>query len=121
MILVNEIVRYNAPNNLHTQFGVHVINSDKMDKSKCTWICHNNTSYCLKNHVKINKRYLRYTNQIYFGTIKALAATGNYAIANILLYVLLFPILIYALFIKSIGHKKKLKQIKLAIRNGNFN
>ncbi len=83
LILINEIVRPTINETGYSKYGISVINPIAKNTDKCTWICHNNTSYCKEHHVKILKPYFSLTDLFYFGVIGLLAMTGNYGAANV--------------------------------------
>ena len=109
MIMVNEIVRFKN-NNHYTSHGFTILNPTAPIKDKCTWNCHNNTAYCIKHHIKVIKPFIKFTNTIYFGEINALRSTGNYGLANILLFVIILPIWIYYFIVKSIALMTTIKR-----------
>jgi len=116
MIMVNEAVRFN--NNAHyTAQGFTILNPIAPIKDKCTWNCHNNTAYCIKHHIKLIKPFIKFTNSIYFGEIQALRSTGNYGLANILLFVIILPLWIFFFIVKSISLMKKIKRKTNGINN----
>jgi hypothetical protein len=78
MILINEFVRINTNEEGFNKQEVIAINSAKKQKEKCSWVCHNDTDYCKKNHVKLVKPYFDKIDPIYFGIIDSLKSTGNY-------------------------------------------
>ena len=102
MIVINELVRHNTNEIGYSKQEVSAINSEKKFANKCTWICHNNSNFCKENHVKYVKPYFDKIDTIYFGVIDSLKFTGDYRLANILILVALFPLIIYALLIGSI-------------------
>lgn len=112
MIIVNEIVRPTVKEKPYSKHGITAINSVDKITNKCTWICHNNTTFCKVHHVKYLKNYYAHTDPIYFGTIGLLAKTGNYGLANIVFLVILFPILIWLFIIKSLNIQDNIKIIK---------
>ena len=78
MIMVNEFVRLNTNEKGYTKGkwgliqNITAINTADKLKGKCTWICHNHTNYCKKNHVKLAKPYFNKIDPIYFGIINSL-------------------------------------------------
>jgi hypothetical protein len=99
MVIVNETIAHKKKEKGYRINTIEAINSNKADANKCTWICHNNTLYCKEHHTKMIQPFFKYTDPIYFGTIQLLMATGNYGAANILLYVVFFPLTIGVLMI----------------------
>lgn len=112
MIIVNEAIRPTIIEKPYSKYGITAINSVANNPEKCTWICHNNTTYCKENHVKYLKTYYPYTDTIYFGTISLLAKTGNYGLANIMLYVILLPLFIWFFIIKALNIQEAINKIK---------
>ena len=112
IFIVNESVRY--VNKLKHN-NTYKINTSIENPNKCTWTCHNNTSYCKKNHVKMNKNDLAKTESIYWGIISMLKSTGNYKIANLILFLVLFPISIWLLIINILSAQNKIKKISNAV------
>lgn len=101
MVLVNESVRIQDETHSKSK-GFVLLNTTEPVKNKCSWNCHNNTAYCIENHIRYIKRYLKYTNPIYFGAIGALKSTGNYGLANIVFLVILMPLWMFYFLVKSI-------------------
>ncbi|MDC1534971.1 hypothetical protein N8383_01805 [Flavobacteriaceae bacterium] len=120
MIMINELVRLNIKEEGYTKQvkwglpiqGITAINSIKLMPDKCTWICHDKTDYCRENHVKLAKPYLEKTDLIYSGIIKFLKSTGNYAFANIIILVIILPLIMYILLVKSISLEFKIRKLK---------
>lgn len=110
--MINEFVRLNSNEEGYNKQGVTAINTAKKQKEKCSWICHNNTNYCKNHHVKLAKPYFDGIDPIYTGIINALQSTGNYGFANILFLVILLPLIMYILLIKSIGLQFKIRNLK---------
>ncbi|MFY9311037.1 MAG: hypothetical protein WAQ28_18485 [Bacteroidia bacterium] len=93
--------------------GIMAINSDEANPLKCTWNCHNNIMHCLSNHrIKLLKPYLNIISPVYMGIIFLLKATGNYALANIVFLVVLWPLFMYFLLLKSIELRLEIKLLK---------
>ena len=109
---MNELLRPSLTGNRYQAHGVTAMNSAKANLDECSWICHNNTSYCKDNHVKVLKDYFDYTDPIYFGIIHLLKSTGNYGVANIVFLVILFPLIMYLLLIKSIDMNRQINMLK---------
>jgi hypothetical protein len=112
MILVNEYSRGKIQASTYQSRGQDTINSAQRDPQKCTWACHNDTGFCKAHHVKFDSRHFPYTDPLYFGMITLLKGFGNYGLANILLLVLFFPILIYLLLIKSLNIQDQLNKLR---------
>ena len=98
--------------NTYKYNGFKTINSSKKVKNKCTWRCHNGTNYCKENHVKLVKPYFDKTDPIYDGTIKSLQKTGSYVSANIIILVIILPLIMYILLVKSISLEFKIRKLK---------
>jgi len=111
MIVINEIVRFHIKEKPYTIHGVKAINSAKYMSNKCTWVCHNNTNYCKKNHVKYLKRYYFLTDIFYYKFINALLSSGHYVAANIIFIVILIPGIILFLFVKALNIQDKIKKL----------
>ena len=120
MIVINEFVRLNTNEEGYTKQGkwgldiegVTAINTEKKLKDKCTWICHNNTNYCKENHVKLAKPYFDKIDPIYDGIIDSLKSTGDYGLANIIFLVIILPLIMYILLVKSISLEFKIRKLK---------
>jgi uncharacterized membrane protein len=112
MIIVNEVVRPTIREKPYSNYGITAINSADKNTEKCTWICHNNTTYCRNHHVRYLKNHYAYTDTIYFGIIGLLAKTGNYGLANIIFLVILLPLLIWLFIIKSLNIQDKINKLK---------
>jgi hypothetical protein len=112
MIIINELVRINTKEEGFNKQGIMAINTAKQQKDKCSWICHNDTDYCKEHHVKLAKPYFDQIDPIYFGIIASLKSTGNYALANILFLVILLPLMMYGLLVKSIQLQFEIRRFK---------
>jgi len=112
MITINELTSLNITEKGYAKKGIVAINSAKKLKDKCSWACHNNTVYCKENHVKFAKPYFDKIDPIYFGIIHALKSTGNYRLANIIFLVILLPLGMYFLLVKSIAIQFEIRSIK---------
>jgi hypothetical protein len=111
IISVNECLRYsNQPNFKKSQFSV--LNSSELMANKCSWICHDNTNYCKTYHLSYSKTTISYTDPYYFGVIDVLKSTGNYKLANIVLFVFIMPIWIFFFLIKCVHLIHKIKPKK---------
>lgn len=112
MVIINEFVRFHEEVTPYTNFGITMINPLAPDQENCTWICHNQTQYCKDHHVKHLAPYFETTDLIYFGVIDHLHQMGNYAVANLLILVLGFPLAIWLFLIKGVSYQLKINQIK---------
>lgn len=112
MVAVNEFARGSVTEDGYTSHGITAINSAEGFKEKCSWACHNDTKYCKEHHVKLAKPYFAQIDPIYFGIIRSLQSTGNYGLANIIFLVILIPLLIYILLVKSIRLQRQIRHIK---------
>lgn len=112
MILVNESVRLTIKDKPYSIGEVTCINSADKILDRCTWICHNNTTYCLKNHVKSGMRTISFTKSIYFGIISMLKSSGNYMKANLVVFVLIIPITIWFFLIKVLDNYHIIRKLK---------
>lgn len=111
IVIVNEVDRPKGNEQSYSINGVSTINSANFLPDKCTWVCHNNTSFCKKNHVKFLKPYYSKTDVFYHGLIDILKSTGNYGAANIIFLVFLLPFIFWYGIIKSIDLRDKIKQL----------
>jgi len=118
MVIVNELVRPTLTGKPYQAHGVTAMNSAQVNLDECSWNCHNNTDYCKQNHVKVLKDYFEYIDPVYFGIIHLLKSTGNYGLANIVFLVILFPLIMYLLLIKSIDMNRQINMLKSKKNNG---
>lgn len=112
IVLVNEYSRFTATNKGYIRKGITAINSGIKTPEKCSWHCYSDTGYCKRYHTNLLKNYTSKVDPIYFGVIKSLHSTGDYGLANIIFLVILFPIMMYVLLIKSIAIQRKIKKLK---------
>ena len=112
MIVVNEMIRPTIKERPYSYHGIKAINSSDKILDKCTWICHNQTSYCKAHHVKMNRLCFKFTDRIYFGVIMLLASTRSYWSANIVFLVLIFPMFIWYLLIKSLNLQDEINKLR---------
>lgn len=112
MVIVNERARNTINENPYSINNIMAINSADKVAHKCTWICHNNTSFCKVNHVRYLKKYFGFTDTIYFGAISLLFSTGNYGLANIIFLVILAPLIMWLLLIKSLNIQDKINKLR---------
>jgi hypothetical protein len=112
MIAVNETTRKNIKEVGYKTQNIVAINSAIRTEHKCSWICHNDTDYCKNVHVKLAKPFFPIIDPIYFGIIHSLKYTGNYGLANIIFLVILLPLVMFILLVKSIQLQFKIKTLK---------
>ena len=113
MVLINETIRPKIKEKPSVAHGITPINSAEYLPNKCTWICHNETTYCKTHHVKYLKSFYSITDVFYFGFIGLLASTGNYDAANIIFLVFLIPFTILYFIIRSLNiHDEIRKNLK---------
>lgn len=91
MVIVNEYSRSVEPSHDFRYHGLNTIHPGKQIKYKCSWYCHEHTNICKLQHARIPKRYLKYTDGLYFKIIECLKKTGNYTLANVILLVCIIP------------------------------
>ena len=113
MIVVNETARSKISEKPYILKGVPTINSAEAFSDKCSWKCHNNTSYCKEHHLKYVKGHLKYIDPFYSGFINLLQSTGSYGLANILLLVIAWPLLMFYLLVKVLDFHSEIKKHKL--------
>ena len=112
MILINESIRSSIKERPFKYNGFKIMNSDDRIKNKCTWNCHNRTSYCKSHHLKFLKQYISFTDEMYKGEIYLLRSTGKYELANIAILVIFIPFLILYFFIKGLDMRNEIKKIR---------
>lgn len=108
MVVVNESMPSSDFIHSNEIYGIKTANSAQQFLSKCSWACHNNTSFCMSNHVTYLKKYLPATDRVYFGAINLLRASGNYALANIIILVLFLPFAMWYFIVKSLDMQTKM-------------
>jgi hypothetical protein len=104
MICVNESLRGKMQEKAYHKNGINAMNSAEKTPNYCTWYCHNDTDYCIKNHNKIIKGdFLVFTNRIYNSIIRFLSSVkGSYQVMNVLFLVVGIPLLIWLLLVSAI-------------------
>ncbi len=93
-------------------YGIKAANTSAPMPNYCSWMCHNQTKYCKENHVNFLSNHFKYTDPVYFGIISMLHGTGNYKLANVILFVLILPILAIMMFIKILRFQIKISGLK---------
>ncbi len=112
MTTVNEFVRLHTKVEGYNRQGIIAINPVKKLKERCSWACHNDTNHCKEEHVKLANPYFDKIDPIYFGIINTLKSTGNYGLANIIFLVILLPLLLFLLLVKSVNMQLEINKIK---------
>lgn len=112
VVVVNELAKVRTNEKPHHYHGVRTINSAKKLKAKCSWVCHNTTDYCKTHHVKFVGAHFDKIDPLYFGIIHALKGTGEYSLANIIFLVILLPLVMYVLIIKSLNLQSQIDTLR---------
>lgn len=111
VVAVNESTR---PRIAAHSFGFddqHTLHGREAKKRSCTWECHFNTGWCKDNHVKLDRKWLEFTDIPYFGIIDSLKSMGNYTLANILFLVLLIPTTILWMLVRSMEMEWSIRKL----------
>jgi hypothetical protein len=112
MVLINEYVDWRLGKSGYVTQGVEAIHSSERLKERCTWVCHNDTDWCKTHHVKFLSEHFALVDQVYFGIVRLLKGTGAYRAANIFFLVLLIPVLMCYLLVRSINMQVEINGIK---------
>jgi hypothetical protein len=112
MILVNEYVDSKTDESGYMLQEVEAIHSAQRLKEHCTWACHNDTNWCKTHHVTLLSGHFTYVDQVYFGIIGLLKATGAYGAANVFFLVFLIPVFMCYLLVRSIKMQLEINGIK---------
>lgn len=112
VVAVNEFVRLDSNTPGSKVQGVIAINTSAKELFKCSWSCHNSTDYCKEKHVKLVEPYFDKIDPIYFSMINTLQSTGNYGLANIFFLVVLIPLMMFILLIKSINLQLEILKLR---------
>ena len=120
MVLVNESVRQkikdpgfsisntiNGYKSINTAINPVLKNHNKKNHKKCSFSCHN-----IGCSPKILKHFKSHIDPLYYGLIDLLKKSGNYVLANIVFLVLLWPIVMFYLLIKSLDMQQEIKKLK---------
>lgn len=111
MALVNEVVRPTIEETPYTAYGFTAMNPLVETPEKCSWICHNNTSYCKERHVTYLKPYFSVVDPVYWGIIRALKSTGNYGAANLVVFVVVLPLLMFWWLVSSLNMQREIRKL----------
>jgi len=87
-------------------------NTTKPLPDRCSWACHNSTSYCIEHHVKMNKLLLLISQPFYFGEISLLKMAGSYSLVNILILVTAIPLYLWYFLVRMIDVFIEIKEAK---------
>ena len=112
MIIVNESVRLTHDLSGGHAYGVETMNSAVKSPTECSWNCYYNTTYCKQYHTKHLNNYSQYIDGFYYWQVKFLHGFGNYAVANIVFMVILWPGLMYFLLITFLNQRARIKKLK---------
>jgi hypothetical protein len=115
IIIINEVSRPNIQGKPYKRFAT-AMNSRIRSKEKCTWECHENTTYCKQNHVKLLSNYFSYTDTIYNRTIRILKGENQafsfYQMTNVVFLVFFIPLLIWCFLAKSLTMQDQIHKLK---------
>jgi len=98
MIVINESCRKQLKATPYSIHGLTAMNPELWVKEKCSWACHNSSTFCESNHIRYIRPYKNYIDPIYFGMIRFLNSfhqgpiTG-YAAANIVFLVITYELI----------------------------
>lgn len=112
IVSINEISRVNNSDSRYVIFAQKTINPNAKEKNKCTWACYHNTNWCKTHHVKYLKSYFSLIDPVYFGIISTLMRSGNYLMANLFVFVVLFPALLLFLVYKVIQSQLEILNLR---------
>lgn len=112
MVLVNEFCRQQIKETPYGGRGVEFMNPELWVHNKCSWACHNSSAFCEKHHIKYLRPVKQYIDPIYFGIIRFLKASPNYALANLLFLAILWPLLMWYLLVRCIEMRQTIKKLK---------
>lgn len=113
MAIVNESVRPTIKGGVFELRAIKAINTDIPLKDKCTWYCYKETSsHCKANHTTFLKQYYKYIDPIYFGIIESMHSGSNYQLMNIIFLVIMIPLLIFGLMVRTIEMRYRIKALK---------
>ncbi|MFK7807082.1 MAG: hypothetical protein AB8F74_04695 [Saprospiraceae bacterium] len=110
IIFTNELVRLTNSESLQNNSS-RINSSEKLDE-QCSWACHNDTEHCKKHHVKLLNNHFETTDPLYFGIINSMKSTGSYGLANVLIFAILVPMIIFSLFTRILDVRATIKDLK---------
>jgi hypothetical protein len=112
MVIVNELVRPTITEQPYSAYGFTAMNPLLESPEKCSWQCHDNTTYCKQHHVVYLDSWFQVVDPIYFGIIRALKSTGNYGAANLVVFVILLPLLMFWWLVRSLNMQAEISRLK---------
>ena len=113
VIGVNESARPTIKEEGFVLRGVEAMNPKNTSLKKCSWNCYfETTNHCKVNHTTFLKPYFKYIDPIYFGIIKTMHSGSNYQLMNVIVLVIVIPLLIFALIVKTIEMGYRIKALK---------
>ena len=113
IVVVNESVRPTINNKRFELRGIEAINPYQPTLNKCTWYCYTQTTnHCKVNHTKFLSPYFDYIDPVYFGIIKSMHSGSNYQLMNVIFLVILIPLLIFVLMVRTIEMGYRIKALK---------
>lgn len=110
MVLVNERVRPTIKNPGFTSVSINTAMNPELKHhdDNCSWRCHN-----VECSPKLLKPFESQISPLYDGLIDFLKKSGDYKLANILFLVLLWPLVMFYLLIKSLDMQQEIKKLKI--------
>lgn len=113
LIVINETVRSTIEHGESSYHGAKRMNTNFRLKTKCTWACHDHTkTFCQKYHVKYVKAFFPLIDPFYYNIIDFLKIGGNYDLANIILFVVVSPLIIFFFLYRTIYLTFEINQLK---------
>jgi hypothetical protein len=65
-----------------------------------------------QHHVVYLDSWFQVVDPIYFGIIRALKSTGNYGAANLVVFVILLPLLMFWWLVRSLNMQAEISRLK---------
>ena len=86
---------------------------DEAHRDVCTWYCHNHTNYCQANHTNWVSPEMQQTfDPFFYGLIESIESTGFYRLGSVLFLALLWPLLIYLVYLRILRLERRIKALK---------
>ena len=114
MIIVNELVRPTIKEKAYGGYSVTFMKPELWVLDRCSWVCHNNSKYCEKHHIRYVRPIKQYIDPFYFGIIRFLKGFVNYGLANVVFLVIGWPLFMWFLLICCVDMRAQLKKLKHA-------